>query len=56
MWRLTQITAAYYNRVLLCLQNEYLDVMNRDDPQQWFPNEKAKQLTSEKLARQKKWT
>ncbi len=56
MWRLTQIRRQITKGVLLSLQKEYLDVMNGDDPQQWFPNEKARQLTSEKLAKQKKRT
>ena len=47
-------TAANYEKVLLSIQNEYFDVISRDDFQHWFPNEKARKLTEEKLARQKK--
>ena len=47
-------TAASYEKVLLSIQNEYFDVISRDDPQHWFPNEKARKLTEEKLARGKK--
>ena len=47
-------TAAKYEKVLLNIQNEYFDVMSRDDPQHWLPNEKARKLIEEKLAREKK--
>lgn len=47
-------TAANYEKVLLSLQKEYFDAMSRDDPHYWFPNERARKLTSEKSARQKK--
>lgn len=43
-----------YEKVILSIQNEYFDTINRDDPQHWFPNEKARKLTEEKLAREKK--
>lgn len=49
-----QDTVAKYENVLLSIQNEYFDVMSHDDPQHWFPNEKAWKLTEEKLAREKK--
>jgi len=47
-------TAANYEKVLLSIRNEYFDVLSRDDPQYWIPNEKAKKLIEEKLAREKK--
>jgi len=47
-------TAANYEKVLLSIQNEYFDLISRDDPQHWFSNEKAKKLTEEKVAREKK--
>ena len=40
-------TAAKYEKFL----DEYFDVMSRDDPQHWFPNEKS---ASSGLAREKK--
>ncbi len=46
--------AKNYERVLLSIQNEYFDAMSRDDPESWFPNETARKLTQEKLAREKK--
>ncbi len=47
-------TAANYEKVLLSIQNEYFDAISREDPQHWFPNEKARKLTEEILAREKK--
>jgi hypothetical protein len=47
-------TAAKYEKVLLDIQNEYFDTTSHDDPQHWFPNSRARQLTEEKLAREKK--
>jgi hypothetical protein len=47
-------TAANYEKVLLSIQNEYFDVVGRGDPDHWFPNEKARKLTDEKIAREKK--
>ena len=47
-------TAANYEKVLLSIQNEYFDVISRDDPQHWVPNEKARKLIQEKLVREKK--
>ena len=47
-------TAANYEKVLLSIQNECFDVISHDDPQHWFANEKARKLTEEKLAREKK--
>ncbi|KAA6407219.1 MAG: hypothetical protein FRX48_09021 [Lasallia pustulata] len=47
-------TAANYKKVLLTIQNEYFDVISRDDPQHWFSNEKARKLTEENMAREKK--
>jgi hypothetical protein len=41
-------TAANYERVLLSIRNEYFDVINRDDPDSWFPNERARKLAEEK--------
>jgi hypothetical protein len=49
-------TAANYEKVLLSIQNEYFDVISRDDPQHWFPNKKARKLTEEKMAREEKRT
>ncbi|KAI9772749.1 MAG: hypothetical protein M1840_000344 [Geoglossum simile] len=48
-------TAANYEKVLLSIQNEYFDVMIRDDPDYWYPNEKAREMVAEKMAREKKW-
>ena len=47
-------TANKYERVLLSIRNEYFDAMDRADPESWFPNEKAKKLTQERVAREKK--
>ena len=47
-------TAANYEKVLLSIQNEYFDAISPDDPQHWLPNEKARKLTEEKQAREKK--
>ena len=47
-------TAVNYEKVLLSIQNEYFDVISRDDPEHWFPNEKARKITEEKMAREKK--
>jgi hypothetical protein len=47
-------TAANYEKVLLSIQNEYFDVMNRHDPDYWYPNEKARKMGAEKMAREKK--
>lgn len=44
-------TATNYEKVLLYIRNEYFDAISRDDPQHWFPNEKARKLTQEKVAR-----
>lgn len=49
-----QDTAANYEKVLLSIRNEYFDALSRDDPQHWFPNKKARKLTEEKVAREKK--
>ena len=49
-----QDTAAKYERVLLSIKEEYFDVINREDPQLWYPNEKAKKLAQEKMARDMK--
>lgn len=43
-----------YEKVLLCIRDEYFDVMSRDDPQHWIPNEKARKLIVDKLARDEK--
>ena len=43
-----------YEKVLLCIRDEYFDVMSRDEPQHWVPNEKARKLIVEKLAREEK--
>jgi len=47
-------TAANNEKALLSIQNEYFNVIDRDDPQYWFPNERAVKLTEEKMARRKK--
>lgn len=47
-------TAAKYEKVLLSIQNEYFDAMSLVDPHHFLLNEKAKKLTWEKLAWQKK--
>ncbi|KAI9773114.1 MAG: hypothetical protein M1840_008235 [Geoglossum simile] len=47
-------TAANYEKVLLSIQKEYFDVIGCDDPEYWFPNEKARKMAEEKMAREKK--
>ena len=47
-------TAAKYEKILLGIRNKYFDVTNRIDPEYWVPNEKAKKLFQQKLAREKK--
>lgn len=47
-------TAANYEKVLLSIQNGYFEVISRDDPENCFPNEKARKLSEEKMAREKK--
>ena len=47
-------TAKQYESVLVRLRDTYFDVMDRNDPEQWFPNEKAKGLSAEKVRREKK--
>jgi hypothetical protein len=47
-------TAKNYEKVLLSIQKEYFDVMSRDDPYHWFPNENARRITEEKLARERR--
>jgi hypothetical protein len=38
-------TAANYEKVLLSIRNEHFDVINRDDPEHWFPNGNARKIT-----------
>lgn len=45
-------TAAKYEKVLVSIRDEYFDVINRQDPEYWFPNEKAKNISREKVARE----
>ena len=47
-------TAANYEKVLLSIQNEYFDVISRDNPKYWFPNDQARKMSEEKIAREKK--
>ena len=47
-------TAEKYEKVLVSIQNEYFDAMSRDDPEHWLPNDQARKLLGEKLAREKK--
>ena len=47
-------TARNYEKAIVDIQGEYFEVMCRDDPQTWFPNEKARKLTLEKVAKEKK--
>lgn len=47
-------TAAKYEQVLLSIRSEYFDVITQDDPQHWIPNEEARKLTREKMAKDKK--
>lgn len=47
-------TATNYEKVLLSIRNECFDVMSRDDPQYWFPSDKAKRLSMDKLKKDKK--
>ena len=49
-----QETAAKYEKILLTIQDEYFDVLNRDDHEYWLPNEKMMKLIQDKVAREKK--
>ena len=49
-----QETAAKYEKILLTIQDEYFDVLNRDDHEHWLPNEKMMKLIQDKVAREKK--
>lgn len=49
-----EVTAQNYEKVILTIQSEYFNVVVRDDPQQWFPNEKAMGLSQKKAALEKK--
>ena len=44
-------TAKEYEKVLLSIREEYFDVMSHDEPQHWLPNENARKLIEDKLAR-----
>ena len=44
-------TAANYEKVFLSIQNEYFDIISRDDSEGWFPNERAKNVSAEMLMR-----
>ena len=46
-------TAAKYEKVLLNIQDEYFEVLSRDDHQYWLPNEKMRKLMQDKVAREK---
>ena len=52
--RRLEFMAKKYEKVLLSIQEEYFDVMSRHEPQYWIPNEKARKLTEDILAREKK--
>jgi hypothetical protein len=45
---------AKYETVLVSVQKEYFDVLDKDDPQHWLPNQKARDLLQEKVAKLKK--
>ena len=45
---------AKYETVLVSVQKEYFDVLDEDDPQHWLPNQKARDLLQEKVAKLKK--
>ena len=47
-------TAAKYEKVLLSIKEEYFDVVNREDPEYWIPNEEVRKLMQEKMERDKK--
>ena len=47
-------TVEKYGRVLLKIRDDYFDVINPDNPDAWFPNEKARKLTQEKWAKAQK--
>ena len=49
-----EATAQNYEKVILSIQSEYFNVVDRDNPQHWFPNDKAIRLTQEKANREKK--
>ena len=40
--------AAHYEKVLLHIRDEYFDIIDDDDPEHWFPNTKAKELTTKR--------
>jgi hypothetical protein len=45
---------AKYETVLVSVQKEYFDVLDKYDPQHWLPNQKARDLLQEKVAKLKK--
>lgn len=47
-------TAARYEKVVLSIQSEYFDVMSRDEPDYWLPNQKAVELIRGRMAKEKK--
>lgn len=47
-------TAKEYEKVLLSIREEYFNVMSRDELQHWLPNEYARKLIEDKLARDEK--
>ena len=49
-----QETAAKYEKILLTIQDEYFDVLSRDDHEYWLPNEKMRKLIQDKVAREEK--
>ena len=44
-------TAEKYGKVLLKIRDDYFDVIDPDDPNAWYSNEKAQKLTQEKKAK-----
>ena len=44
-------TATRYEKVLLSIRDEYFDVVDPDDAEGWYANDKAKQLGKERQAR-----
>ncbi|KAL6719972.1 hypothetical protein ACLMJK_001893 [Lecanora helva] len=43
-----------YEKVLVYLRDEYFDVDDRDDPECWFPNQNARNLSKQKIESEQK--
>lgn len=49
-----EATRTNYEKAILDIRNEFFDVISPDDPQHWFPNDRARRLTRERLEREQK--